>query len=143
MNTQIFINLPVKDLEASKTFWTSLGYNINEKFSNNDGACVVISDIIHIMILREPFFKTFMSKEITDTSNAVEVINCFSAESREAVRELVGKALAAGGSWVNEPEELGFMYSENFQDLDGHLWNIVYMDEEAAAKGAMEKIAQQ
>lgn len=143
MNTQVFINLPVKDLEASKAFYTALGYSINEQFSNQDGACIVVSDTIYLMLLTHPFFKTFINKEIADSSKTTEVINCLSAESREAVRALTQKAVQAGGSVPRQPQDLGFMYNEAFEDLDGHLWEVVFMDMEAVANGAMEQMAGQ
>jgi predicted lactoylglutathione lyase len=143
MNTQVFINLPVQDLEASRAFYTALGYSINEQFSNQDGACVVISDIIYVMLLTHPFFKTFINKEIADSAKTTEVINCLSAESRDAVRALAQKAVQAGGSVPRPPQDMGFMYNEAFEDLDGHLWEVVFMDMEAVANGAMEQMVGQ
>lgn len=139
MNTKIFINLPVKDLEASRAFYTALGYTINEQFSNEMAACVVISEEIYVMILTHPFFKGFTNKEIADSTKTTEVLNCLSAESRDEVDELVRKARTAGGVIPREPQDMGFMYSHAFEDVDGHIWEVVYMDMEAVANGAMEQ----
>ncbi|MFJ2114806.1 MULTISPECIES: VOC family protein [unclassified Streptomyces] len=128
MPTMIFVNLPVKDLEVSKTFFTSLGYSFNPQFSDENGACLVISDTIFAMLLTEPRFKDFTRKEVADASAVTEVILCLSAESREKVDTLVDAALAAGGSPSGEPQEYEFMYGRSFQDPDHHLWEVVWMD---------------
>lgn len=131
MATKIFVNLPVKDLEKSKAFFSALGYSINEQFTNEQAASIVISDDIYVMLLTETFFKTFTKKAIADAGATTEVINCLSAESREAVDELVQKAMAAGGAVPNEPQDHGFMYAHGFEDIDGHLWEVVFMDPSA------------
>jgi uncharacterized protein len=128
MKTMIFVNLPVKDLQRSIAFFTSLGYTVNEQFTNEDGACLVVSDTICFMLLREPFFNTFTPKKIADTSTTVEVINAIMVDSRQGVDELVDKAFAAGAGKYREPEEYPFMYSRSFQDPDGHLWEVGFMD---------------
>lgn len=128
MSTKIFVNLPVKDLERSKHFFTALGYSINPQFSDENAACLVISDDIYAMLLVEPFFKSFTKKEIGDATQSTEVILALSADSREAVDELVDKALASGGKPSNETQDQGFMYGRSFQDPDGHLWEVFYMD---------------
>lgn len=138
MNTKVFINLPVRDLEASKAFYTALGYTINQQFSNEQAACVIISDEIYVMLLTEPFFKGFTTKEIADSSKTSEMINCLSADSREAVDDLVRKARDAGGAVPRNPQDMGFMYGHGFEDLDGHIWEVMYMDMQAVANGAME-----
>ena len=138
MRTQIFINLPVKNLEASKEFYTALGYTINEQFTNEQAACIVISEEIFVMILTHEFFKGFTGKAIADATNTTEVLNCLSAESRDAVDELVRKAVAAGGTAPRQPQDHGWMYGHGFEDLDGHIWEVGYMDMEALAAGAME-----
>lgn len=127
----IFVNLAVKDLEKSKTFFTALGYTFNPQYTNEDGACMVISDTIHAMLLTEPFFKTFTNKEIVDAKKATEVLICLSAESREEVDMLVRKAVAAGGRIYNDPQDHGFMYGHGFEDLDGHQWELAFMDPDA------------
>jgi uncharacterized protein len=128
MSTKIFVNLPVKDLDRSKAFFAELGYTFNEQFTDENAACLVISDDIFAMLLVEPFFKTFTTKEVSDTSTTAEAIIALSADSRAAVDELADRALAAGGKPSMEPSDLGFMYGRSFQDLDGHLWEVVWMD---------------
>jgi predicted lactoylglutathione lyase len=131
MATQIFVNLPVKDLNKSKAFFENLGYSFNPQFTNEEGACLVISDTIFFMLLVEPFFKTFIKKEIADSRKTTEVILAISTESRQRVDEIVEKALTIGGTKSNDPQDYGWMYSRSFQDPDGHLWEILYTDPNA------------
>jgi predicted lactoylglutathione lyase len=128
MATQIFVNLPVKDLNKSIEFFTSLGYSFNPQFTNEQGASLVISDNIFFMLLTEPFFKSFIKKDIADAAKVAETINCISVDSREAVDDMVRKAVAAGATVPNEKQDYGWMYGHGFQDLDGHLWEFTYMD---------------
>ncbi|WP_406294049.1 VOC family protein [Embleya sp. NBC_00888] len=128
MATMIFVNLPVKDLTKATEFYTALGFTQNAQFSDQNASSFAISDTIHVMLLVESFFKTFTSKEIVDATKATEAIVALSAESREGVDELVEKAFAAGAKKSNETMDQGFMYGRSFQDLDGHLWEVVYMD---------------
>ncbi|MDQ3276963.1 MAG: VOC family protein [Bacteroidota bacterium] len=129
MATQIFVNLPVKDLQRSMDFFTQLGYTFNEQFTNEKAACMVISETIYAMLLTEPFFKGFiLGNEISDTANTKEVLIALSADNRDAVNSLTDKAIAAGGKQFREPEDHGFMYSRSFEDLDGHVWEVVWMD---------------
>jgi predicted lactoylglutathione lyase len=130
----IFVNLPVNDLDASKKFFTELGYSINPQFSDENAASVVISDTIVAMLLTKPFYATFTKKEIADATKTSEVLVALSAESREKVDELVEKALAAGGSPAGETQDHGFMYGRSFDDPDGHTWEVVWMDP-AAVEG--------
>ena len=141
MSTKIFVNLPVRDLEASKAFYTALGYTINEQFTNEQAASIVISEEIYVMLLTHPFFQGFTGKEIANASNTTEVINCLSADTREAVDDLVRKARNAGGAVPRQPQDYGFMYAHGFEDPDGHIWEVTYMDMEAVANGAMEQTA--
>jgi predicted lactoylglutathione lyase len=141
MSTKIFVNLPVRDLEASKAFYTALGYTVNEQFSNEQAASIVISEEIYVMLLTHPFFKGFTGKDMADASKTTEVINCLSAESRAGVDELVSRARDAGGAVPREPQDHGFMYGHGFEDPDGHIWEVMYMDMEAVANGAMEHAA--
>ncbi|MEV4225925.1 VOC family protein [Streptomyces bobili] len=124
----VFVNLPVSDLDASKRFFTELGYSINPQFSDENAASVVISDNIIAMLLTKPFYSTFTKKEIADATKTSQVMIALSAESREKVDELVDRALAAGGSPANETQDHGFMYGRSFDDLDGHTWEVVWMD---------------
>ena len=132
MSRQIFVNLPIKNMERSKAFFGALGFSFNPQFTNEQGACMVISDTIYAMLLIEPFFQTFTKKQIADTSKTTEVLICLSCDSRAEVDELVRKAVAAGGSTPNAPQDHGFMYGHGFQDLDGHIWELAYMDLSAA-----------
>ena len=123
----IFINLSVKDLQKSISFFQTLGFEFNPQFSD-ETAAYDISDHIYAMIMVEERFKEFTKKEIVDTSSSAEAIFSLSAESRDQVDEFVNKALASGGKPSSEPQDHGFMYIWGFQDLDGHLWEIAYMD---------------
>jgi predicted lactoylglutathione lyase len=131
MSTQIFVNLPVRDLEKSTAFFAALGYANNPQFTDENAACIVISDTIYVMLLVEPFFQGFTRKAIGDARTHTEVILCLSADTRAGVDTLADKALAAGGSETLEAKDYGFMYQRSFQDLDGHQWEIVHMDEGA------------
>ena len=128
MATQVFVNLAVKDLNKSKEFFEQLGYSFNPQFTSENGACMIVSDTIYVMLLTEPFFKSFTSKELVDAKKSTEVLICLSAESRAAVDEIVRKAVAAGGRIYNEPQDHGFMYGHGFEDLDGHLWELGFME---------------
>ncbi|MER5342385.1 VOC family protein [Streptomyces mirabilis] len=124
----IFVNLAVNDIDTSKKFFTELGYTINPQFTTDDCACVVISDTIIAMLLSKQRYADFTKKEIADPTKTSEVLLCLSAESREKVDELCDKALAAGGSGTREAQDHGFMYGRTFDDLDGHTWEVVWMD---------------
>ncbi len=128
MPTQIFVNLPVKDLNKSIAFFTHLGYHFNQQFTDEKATCMVISDQIFVMLLVEPFFRTFTNKQLCDAHTSTESIICLSAESRQQVDALVSKAVAAGGRTPREQQDHGFMYSHGFEDLDGHLWEVMWMD---------------
>ena len=128
MATQIFVNLPVKDLRRSIDFFTALGFSFNQQFTDAKAGCLVISDTIYAMLLVEPYFKTFIKKDVADALKTTEAIIALGVESRERVDELVDKALASGGQPANDPADHGFMYVRSFQDPDGHLWEILYMD---------------
>ncbi|AXE26303.1 glyoxalase [Streptomyces globosus] len=132
--TMIFVNLPVKDLEAAKAFWEKVGYTCNPQFSDDRGACLVISDTIYAMLLTEARFKEFTHKSIADTATSTEALLCLSADSRDEVDALVGAALAGGASEPRPAQDHGFMYGRAFEDLDGHTWEIVWMDP-AAVRG--------
>lgn len=131
MSRQIYVNLPIKSMERSKAFFGALGFSFNPQFTNDQGACMVISDTIYAMLLVEPFFQTFTKKPIADATRSTEVLICLSCSSRAEVDELVKKAVAAGGSAPNAPQDHGFMYGHGFQDPDGHIWELMYMDPNA------------
>ena len=127
MATQIFVNLPVKDLKRSVEFFTKLGYKFNPQFTDENATCMIVGENIFVMLLVESFFKSFTPKELCDATKNTEVIVCVSVESRAKVDEMIGKAVTAGGTTPNESKDYGFMYQHGFQDLDGHLWEIVCM----------------
>ncbi|MEO3753875.1 VOC family protein [Streptomyces sp. B6B3] len=131
MSRQIFVNLPVKDLGRARAFFTEIGFTINEQFSDDNAASVVIEENITVMLLTEPFFRTFTKKDLADTARSTEAILALSADSREDVDALADRALAAGGKPSNEPTDHGFMYGRSFQDPDGHLWEVMWMDPSA------------
>ena len=134
MHKQIFVNLAVNDLPLSRAFFESLGMRIDPKFSNDQGACVVVGENIYAMLLVKDFFKTFTDKPLSDASKQTEVLVCLSCESRSEVDALVAKALAAGGTAPRAPQDHGWMYGHGFEDLDGHVWELMFMDPNA--KGA-------
>lgn len=127
MSRQIFLNLPVSDLPRSIAFFTALGFTNDLQCSSDNGACIVISDTIFVMLCTRDKFRDFTPKAICDTSKAVEVLINLSCESREEVDGLVARALAAGGSTYDEPEDLAFMYSHSFLDPDGHGWGLFHV----------------
>ena len=132
MARKIFVNLPIKDMERSQAFFRALGFSFNPQFTNEQGACMVISEDIFAMLLVEPFFQTFTKKPIADAKKSTEVLVCLSCDSRDEVDALVKKALAAGGLAPNAAQDHGFMYAHGFEDLDGHVWELVWMDPNAA-----------
>jgi uncharacterized protein len=132
MTRQIFVNLPIKNMERSKAFFGALGFSFNPQFTNEQGACMVVADDIFVMLLVEPFFQTFIKKPISDANKITEVLVCLSCESRAEVDALVKKAVAAGAKIPNAPQDHGFMYGHGFEDLDGHIWELAYMDLSAA-----------
>jgi predicted lactoylglutathione lyase len=125
---KIFVNLPVKNLDASMTFFKALGFTFNAQFTDETAACMVISDDIFAMLLTHDKFKQFTPKAIADTSKTSEVLTALSAESKDEVNKMVDAALKAGGQKLREPQDYGFMYERSFQDLDGHIWEIMWMD---------------
>ena len=131
MTRQIFVNLPVKNLNQSIDFFTRLGFTFNPQFTDENATCMIVDENIFVMLLVDKYFKTFMPKEICDTSKSAEVLVALSFESRAEVDEIVAKAIAAGGSTYKEPNDMGFMYQHGFQDLDGHLWEVFFMEESA------------
>lgn len=134
-STKIFVNLPVQDLVKSKEFFGKLGYTFNPKFTDENGASMVITDDIYAMLLVRKFFQTFTPKTMVDARKNVEAIIALSLDSRKAVDDLMAKAYAAGGRKYREPQDYGFMYSCGFEDLDGHIWEYFWMDPIAAANG--------
>jgi len=129
---RLFINLPVRDLETSKLFFTKLGFELNPKFSDDKGACLVVNEYACVMLLTQPFFKTFTRNAIADTKLSTETLVCFSVDSRAEVDRAVERALVNGGKEAMPPQDHGFMYGRSFYDLDGHHWEVMWMDPAAA-----------
>ncbi len=127
MSTKVFINLPVADLPRSMDFFAALGFARDPQFTDDSGACIAVSDTVSVMLLTHARFRDFTPKAVCDTSKAVEVLLTLACESREQVDALVAKALAAGGSTYDQPEDFGFMYTHSFLDPDGHGWGLVHM----------------
>jgi predicted lactoylglutathione lyase len=129
MSTMMFINLPVADLNRATTFYRKLGYGVNPQFTDETAACIVLDDgHLYLMLLTHASWGRFTSKPIVDSSTDSEVILAITAEDRAGVDALADTALASGGSYSYEPQDMGFMYSRSFQDPDGHLWEVVHMD---------------
>jgi hypothetical protein len=131
MSTKIFVNLPVKDLPKSIAFFTRLGFKFNPQFTDETATCMIVAEDIFVMLLTEAKFKTFTPKAICDATKSTEVLVALSAENREKVDAMVRDALAAGGTTYAETKDYGFMYQHGFQDLDGHIWEVFYMDPSA------------
>ena len=129
MATKIFINLPVKDLDLSISFFSSLGFSFNPQFTDEKAGCMVISDSIFAMFLTEPYFQTFTRKEVSNAKTATEVLIALDADSKEEVQRLIAKAESAGATIYSEPQDHGWMYQHSFADLDGHQWELIYMDQ--------------
>ena len=132
MSRQIYVNLPVADLARTVAFFTALGFSFDPKMSNDDATCMPIGDGSFVMLLTTPFFASFTGKPVADAHAVTEVLVCLSADSRDEVDALVRKAVAAGGTAPRPPQDHGFMYGHGFEDLDGHVWELVYMDPDAA-----------
>ena len=134
MKTKIFVNLPIKDLNKSVTFFTKLGFSFNPQFTDENATCMIIGEDIFIMLLVEKFFKSFTKKDVCDTSKNTEAIVALSIESREKVDQMIEKAIEAGGSEPREKQDQGWMYGRSFEDTDGHLWEVFFMEESAIKK---------
>ena len=132
MSHKLFVSLPIKNLERTTAFFKALGFTFNPKFTGEQAACMLIGEHAYAMLLVEPFFKTFTKKEICDTATHVEGAFGLTCESRAEVDAMVEKALAGGGKEPDPPQDHGFMYGRSFEDLDGHHWEVVWMDPKAA-----------
>ena len=128
MSTKIFVNLAVKDLNKAMEFFSKLGFRFNPQFTDETAACMVISDDIFAMLLTEAKFREFTKKEIADATKTTEVLTCLSTDSKAKVNDIVDTALKAGATEAREPMDYGFMYGRSFNDLDGHIWEIIWMD---------------
>jgi uncharacterized protein len=134
MTTQIFVNLPVKDLNETVDFFTKLGFAFNPQFTAENATCMIVNNDIFVMLLVEKFFKTFTKKELCDTTKDTEVIVALSTESREKVDQMINKVIEAGGKEHRKPQDHGWMYGRSFEDINGHLWEVIYMDKNALKK---------
>ena len=131
MATKIFVNLPVKDLKKSMEFFRKLGYTFNAQFTDETAACMVIAEDIFAMLLTEAKFKGFTPNAICDARKSTEMLVALSCDTRDQVDETVRNAVAAGGNTYNKPQDHGFMYGHGFQDLDGHIWEVFFMEPSA------------
>jgi predicted lactoylglutathione lyase len=125
---KLFVNISVRDLKKSMQFFSTLGFSFNQQFTDEKAACMVISDEAFVMLLTEPFFRTFTQRELCDTSRQTEGLFALSCDSRAEVDEIVQTALAAGGKHAMDPQDHGFMYGWSFYDLDDHHWEVLWMD---------------
>lgn len=129
MKTKIFLNLAVKDLNKAVSFYNELGFSTNRQFTNDKGACIVIDENIFVMLLVEEFYKTFTKKELCDPTKSSEALMAISVDSREQVDVMMEKAIKAGGKDYMQSQDYGWMYQKTFLDVDGHHWEVFYMDE--------------
>lgn len=138
MSRLLFLNLPVADLAASRDFFAKLGFEFNEKFCDEGAACMIVSDKAYVMLLTRYRFADFVTKPVADAREATALTVAISAEDRAAVDAFVEAALAAGAGAAKEPQDYGFMYQRSFHDLDGHHWEVAWMDPVAVAEGPAE-----
>jgi uncharacterized protein len=131
VTTKIFLNLPVRDLNKTIEFFTKLGFTFNPQFTDENATCMIVGEDIFVMLLVEKFFRTFTKKEISDTSKNTEMIVALSMESKEKVDQMINKVVEAGGKESREAQDHGWMYGRSFEDINGHLWEVFYMDESA------------
>ena len=132
MFRQIFVNLPIQDMARSQAFFKALGLSFNPRFTNEQGACLEIGENFYAMLLVKPFFQGFVQKPICDAHQSTEVILALSVDSRAEVEAVVRQAVAAGATRIPAPKDYGFMFQDGFADLDGHQWEVFWMDESAA-----------
>jgi len=143
MSRLMFLNLPVRDLDASVAFFTALGFEFDPKFTDESATCMIVSEQAYVMLLVEPRFADFTTRPTVDARTATEAIVALSADSREAVDQFADAALKAGATPARDPQDFGFMYNRSFHDLDGHHWEIMWMDPKAVEQGPEEYAAQQ
>lgn len=128
MACDIYVNLPVKNLDRSVRFFNRLGFGFDPQYTNENATCMVVGEHMYVMLLVEPFFRTFTPNPVCDATRSTEVIVCLSSDSREAVDEMVRQAVAGGARTPRPPQNHGLMYLHGFQDLDGHLWEVMYLE---------------
>jgi uncharacterized protein len=127
-HSEMYLNIPVKDLKRSMDFFSYLGFTFNPQFTDDKAACMIVAEHINVMLLHEEFFKNFTQKEICDSTRYTEMLIAIDVDSREKVDEMVRKAVEAGGTKYSEPQDHGWMYYDCFADPDGHQWEIMYGD---------------
>ena len=135
MTRQIYVNLPVTDLKRSMAFFGALGFSFDPRFTNENAACMIVGENMFVMLLIKPFFKTFTKKQLCDATKSTEVLLGLSLEGRARVNDLIAKAAAAGGTIPGKPKDHGFMYEYAFEDLDGHIWELIHMDQSDQSPG--------
>lgn len=128
MKTDVFINLPVNDLNRSKNFFKKLGFEFKQQFSNEQAACIILNNESYVMLLQEKFFQDFTKNGIADTSQFTEVLLAISVGSKENVNSFLENAIKMGAREAREPQDNNYMYGRSFHDLDGHIWEIFWMD---------------
>lgn len=128
MASQMFVNLPVKDLKRSIDFFTALGFSFNPQFTDDNATCMIVGEDNFVMLLVEPFFQSFTKKPVSDARRQTEVLVAISRDSRAAVEDIVARAVAAGAATPMPPQDHGFMYQHGFEDLDGHQWEFFHME---------------
>ena len=135
MVSKIFVNLPVKDLDKSMTFFKAIGFSFNPQFTDKTAACMVMNDNIYAMLLTHDKVREFTNKPIADAHKTLEVLTALAVESKATVNELADKAMNAGGTETYAPKDYGFMFVRSFEDLDGHIWEVFWMDQTQVQKG--------
>jgi uncharacterized protein len=140
---KLFVNLSVRDLKRSTEFFSKLGFEFNRQFTDDKAACMVVSQEAFVMLLTEPFFKSFTKNEICNTSAQTEGLFALSCSSRDEVNDLVKRAIESGGKRAMDPQDHGFMYGWSFYDPDGHHWEVVWMDPKVASGEAPPEHARQ
>jgi predicted lactoylglutathione lyase len=138
---KVFINLPVRDLPKTMAFFSALGFEYNAKFTDQNAACMILSDEAYVMLLADPFFKNFTTRELADSSRQTEAIIAISCDGRDEVDAFVDRAQRAGAADAMPPQDHGFMYARSFYDLDGHHWEVLWMDPRAVEQGPQQYTA--
>lgn len=135
MATKVFVNLPVRNLNRSMEYFAKLGFSFDRKFTDETATCMSVTDDVSVMLLTEEKFRMFTPKKICDAKEFTEVLVCLSVDSRAEVDEMVRKAVSAGGTTYNDPQDYGFMYGHGFQDPDSHIWEVIYMEPISITQG--------
>jgi predicted lactoylglutathione lyase len=140
MSRMIFVNLPVTDVKRSTAFYEAIGATRNPQFSDDSTSCMIISDTIFVMVMTHEKFSSFSPKKISDASKTAQVLLCLSADSREAVDDMLNSAAKDGKIDPRAPQDYGFMYGRAFEDPDGHIWEVMWMDQAAMEAGEHQSV---